>query len=260
MARRVPVDAFKPVIPPTSPRSNPRNNPRTAEAATAGSDFDREARSVVPIRPALVKPAGPTHVIEKGDTLWQVAAWHRADLDAILRWNPRVDPRTLRLGARILVPGGERMPARPRAVPRRVVATSTVRSTPRSTPAPAPTQTSGHRWPLPVKGLITTRFSSRHPGIDIAAPSGTTVRAIAGGKVVWAGWKDNGGGYVVVIRHPDGMVSTYNHNREVTVERGQVVEAGQRIARVGATGRATGPHLDLRIEMNDRLIDPLKLY
>ncbi|MGK2850306.1 MAG: M23 family metallopeptidase, partial [Candidatus Limnocylindrales bacterium] len=65
---------------------------------------------------------------------------------------------------------------------------------------------------------------------------------------------------VVVIRHPDGMVSTYNHNQVVTVDRGQVVVAGQRIARVGATGRATGPHLDLRIEMDGRLIDPLKLY
>ncbi|MFP5343939.1 MAG: peptidoglycan DD-metalloendopeptidase family protein [Candidatus Limnocylindria bacterium] len=198
---------------------------------------------------------GPIHVIEKGDTLWQVAAWHGADLEAILRWNPRVDPRNIRLGARILVPGGERMPARPRVMPRRIVATS-----PTQPSTPAPTATRGHRWPLPVKGRITTRFSTRHPGIDIAAPSGTTVRAIAGGTVVWAGWKDNGGGYVVVIRHPDGMVSTYNHNKEVTVERGQAVQAGQRIARVGATGRATGPHLDLRIEMNGRLIDPLSLY
>ena len=103
-------------------------------------------------------------------------------------------------------------------------------------------------------------YPTRHPGIDIAAPSGTPVRAIARGKVAWAGWKDNGGGYVVVIRHPDGMVSTYNHNKNVAVRRGQSVAAGQQIARVGATGRATGPHLDLRIEMGGRLINPLKVY
>ena len=89
---------------------------------------------------------------------------------------------------------------------------------------------------------------------------GHPVRAIAAGKVTWAGWKDNGGGYVVVIRHPDGMVSTYNHNTDVAVARGESVRAGQDIARVGATGWATGPHLDLRIEMDGRLINPLKVY
>jgi len=118
----------------------------------------------------------------------------------------------------------------------------------------------GHGWPLAIKGQISNGYSSRHPAIDIAAPSGTPVLAIAAGKVTWAGWKDNGGGYVVVIRHPDGMVSTYNHNKDVAVARGESVRAGQAIARVGATGWATGPHLDLRIQMDGRLINPLKLY
>ncbi len=115
-------------------------------------------------------------------------------------------------------------------------------------------------WPLPVRGTITSRFSAGHPGIDIAAPAGTTVRAIASGTVTWAGWKTNGGGNVVVIRHPDGMVSTYNHNQGVAVARGDQVSAGERIAWVGSTGWATGPHLDLRVEMGDRLVDPLDLY
>lgn len=184
-----------------------------------------------------------------GDTLWQIAAWHRADLAGILTWNPGIDPRGLVRGQRILVPGGAPMPpkAEPPAAARR------------ATPAPLP-NSGRHLWPLPIRGTITTPFSSAHPGIDIAAPAGTPVRAIAGGTVEWAGWKANGGGYVVVIRHRDGMISTYNHNREVLVRPGQVVAAGQRIASVGATGWATGPHLDLRVEMGGRLIDPLSLY
>jgi murein DD-endopeptidase MepM/ murein hydrolase activator NlpD len=56
------------------------------------------------------------------------------------------------------------------------------------------------------------------------------------------------------------MVSTYNHNRDVAVRRGQLVEAGQQIAWVGATGLATGPHLDLRIEMGGSLVNPLVVY
>ena len=94
----------------------------------------------------------------------------------------------------------------------------------------------GHLWPLPVGRTITNRFSAAHPAIDIAAPLGTSVRAIAAGTVIDAGWRSNGGGNVVVIRHPDGMVSTYNHNRDVAVRRGQLVEAGQQMA----TGRRHG--------------------
>lgn len=193
-------------------------------------------------------PAGPVHVVRRGDTLWQIAVSHRASLRLVLRGNGDIDPRRLVAGQRILVPGGRPMPKDRPAAPAR------------SAPAPvAKTRAGRHVWPLPVRGIITTRFSKAHPGIDIAKRAGTPVRAIASGTVTWAGWKTNGGGYVVVVRHRDGMVSTYNHNRRVLVRRGQAVAAGQRIAEVGATGRATGPHLDLRIKMGDRLVDPLRL-
>jgi murein DD-endopeptidase MepM/ murein hydrolase activator NlpD len=149
-----------------------------------------------------------------------------------------------------------------------------VRRIPNARPTPRPTQravlaviidqnsgadTRRHLWPLAIRGTISSRFSSTHPGIDIAAPSGTPVRAIASGTIAWAGWKTNGGGYVVVIRHPDGMRSTYNHNRGVAVRRGDRVTRGQRIAWVGESGRATGPHLDLRIQMGGRFVNPLAL-
>lgn len=196
-------------------------------------------------------PDGPVHVVRPGDTLVQIAAWHRVELPPIVKWNPTADPRRLVSGQEILVPAGAPMPVVP---PELVVA-----PTPRSAgPTPVSGQAS-HLWPLPVKGSLTRRFSSAHPGIDLAAPAGTPVRAIEGGTVVWAGWKTNGGGYVVVIDHPDGMTSTYNHNQGVDVSAGQVVATGEVIARVGATGWATGPHLDLRIEIGGRLIDPLRL-
>jgi murein DD-endopeptidase MepM/ murein hydrolase activator NlpD len=122
-----------------------------------------------------------------------------------------------------------------------------------------PSKSARHLWPLTIRGTISSRFSATHPGIDIAARSGTPVRAIADGTIAWAGWKTNGGGYVVVIRHSDGMRSTYNHNRGVAVRRGDRVTRGQRIAWVGESGRATGPHLDLRIQMGGRFVDPLAL-
>jgi murein DD-endopeptidase MepM/ murein hydrolase activator NlpD len=203
-----------------------------------------------------------------GDNLWTIARNHSASLAAILRWNAGVDPDRLVAGQRILVPGGTRMrTARSPATPRPTVRTTTTRpaapnrASPRTTTSPrttAPARSAGgHVWPLAVHGTITTRFSAAHPGIDIAAPLGTPVLAVAAGTVTWAGWKDNGGGYVVVIRHPDGMLSTYNHNSKLLVRVGDAVAAGQAIARVGSTGWATGPHLDFRIEMGGRSVDPL---
>ena len=196
-------------------------------------------------------PTGPTHIVAQGDTLWTIARRHSADLASILRWNAEVDPQHLVAGQRILVPGGSTMAPLPR---------------PAAAQTPAAPQTvtrvaaGGHLWPLPVRGLLTTRFSSRHLGIDIAAPKGTPVRAIAAGTVVWAGWKDNGGGYVVEIKHSDGMLSTYNHNGTITVQVGDKVAQGTTIALVGSTGWSTGPHLDLRIQMSGRFVDPLAYF
>jgi LysM repeat protein len=249
--RPIPPEAFRPFTLPAEDGPagaqlvgragrNLDSDPATETAVTAGP---------VPA-PDPAPPTGPVHVVRRGETLWQIAIWHRAGLQPILRWNDGVDPRRLVAGQRVLIPGGAPMPARP-------TAPTTTRS---SSSAVGRPMAGRLLWPLPVRGTITSRFSAGHPGIDIAAPAGTTVRAIASGTVTWAGWKTNGGGNVVVIRHPDGMVSTYNHNQGVAVARGDQVSAGERIAWVGSTGWATGPHLDLRVEMGDRLVDPLDLY
>ncbi len=200
--------------------------------------------------PAATPPPGPSHVVRAGDSLWSVAVMHDVSLSAVVRWNPAANPARLRVGSTLRVPGGRAVTLPPAAAPRPAPA-------PRTLPRP---RLRAHRWPLAIRGTITTTFSSRHPGIDIAAPAGTSVRAVAAGVVAWAGWKDNGGGFVVVVRHPDGMVSTYNHNRRVLVEVGQRVLGGERVAEVGFTGNATGPHLDVRIEMGGRFVDPLSLY
>ncbi len=226
----IPATVAPPPIPSASPSPSPTPSPTTQPTP----------------------PAGPVHLVRTGDTLWQIALWHEVKLEVLLRWNPTAEPSALMAGQEIVVPGGAPMPDRARIQAPKATAD------PRPRPTRAPV--ARHLWPLPVPGIITTRFSSAHPGIDIAAPAGTSVRAIAAATVVFAGWKDNGGGYVVVLRHPDGMISTYNHNQSVAVRAGQEVAAGQRIARVGSTGWSSGPHLDLRIEMGGRLVNPLRLF
>ncbi|WP_405674991.1 transglycosylase family protein [Streptomyces sp. NBC_01511] len=84
--------------------------------------------------------------------------------------------------------------------------------------------------------------SGYHTGVDFPVPTGTSVKAVAGGTVVSAGWEGSYG-YQVVIRHADGKYSQYAHLSALNVRDGQKVNAGQRIARSGSTGNSTGPHL-----------------
>lgn len=256
-----------PSIAPSPTTDQARRDPATAPAQVpagaavtirGGGPDALSFTAIVKATPTPVPaPAGPTHVVASGDNLWTIARRHSAELAPILRWNEGIDPDRLVAGQRILVPGGAKMTPVPQPTP---VKPRTASVGPVTVDPPAVPRDGDHLWPLAVRGDLTRRFSSAHPGIDIAAPQGTRVRAIAEGTVVWAGWKDNGGGYVVEIEHADGMRSTYNHNSRLNVERGDNVAQGDTIALVGSTGRSTGPHLDIRIRMGGRLVDPLRLY
>lgn len=99
----------------------------------------------------------------------------------------------------------------------------------------------------------------QHPGIDLAAPVGSTVRAIMKGQVVYAD-KYAGYGKVVTIRHREGYVSVYAHLDELLVNPGQKVNAGEFIGRVGSTGRSTGPHLHFEWRKDGKPRDPLEYF
>ncbi|MFB7993156.1 transglycosylase family protein [Streptomyces sp. NPDC056002] len=124
-----------------------------------------------------------------------------------------------------------------------------------------------HDVTAPVSASIGTPYHAAgsswskgyHTGVDFAVSTGTTVKAIAAGHVVSAGW---GGsyGYEVVIRHADGKYSQYGHLSALSVKAGQRVVAGQRIARSGSTGNSTGPHLHFEVRTAHGFgsdIDPL---
>ncbi|RLE11625.1 hypothetical protein DRJ04_07695 [Candidatus Aerophobetes bacterium] len=99
-----------------------------------------------------------------------------------------------------------------------------------------------------------------HPGIDYAAPTGTPVSSIGEGVVIFAGWK-GGFGRFVKIKHPNGYITSYGHLSRIAkgIRRGKKVAQGQVIGYVGATGLATGPHLDFRIAKNGRYLNFLRL-
>lgn len=118
------------------------------------------------------------------------------------------------------------------------------------------TQGSSEEPLLPVKGTISSGYGWRHDpidggvrhhnGVDIAVPTGSPVKSIAAGKIVFSGPR-GGYGNLVVIDHGDGSQSLYGHNSQLTVAAGQEVAAGEVVAMSGSTGRSTGPHLHFEL-------------
>jgi murein DD-endopeptidase MepM/ murein hydrolase activator NlpD len=118
---------------------------------------------------------------------------------------------------------------------------------------------SGLIWPVngPVVSPFGMRWGRMHEGIDIAAGYGTPIEAAAGGTVVYAGWEDGYGNFVV-IDHGDGLATAYGHQQRIAVANGQSVTQGQLIGYVGCTGHCFGPHLHFEVRVNGTPVDPLR--
>ncbi|MFE5142679.1 peptidoglycan DD-metalloendopeptidase family protein [Streptomyces fagopyri] len=209
---------------------------------------------------AAEKAAPKTYVVKAGDTLAKIAdrqhvsgGWKKlyADNRAVVG----ADPTVIRPGLKLTIGGRGATPssasaATPTSV-RPAVAAATVTRTAAATAAKA----ADAGYTLPVEGAtIGTGYkvpgsmwsSGYHTGVDFVVPTGTTVRSVAAGTVVSAGW---GGAYgnQVVVQHADGRYSQYAHLSALTVSAGQAVTEGQQVGLSGATGNVTGPHLHFEI-------------
>jgi len=102
------------------------------------------------------------------------------------------------------------------------------------------------------------KIARPHYGVDYAAPAGTPVSTVGDGTVVFAGYKGPNGN-LVIVRHPNGYTTSYGHLSRIAkgVRRGAEIRQGDVIGAVGATGLATGPHLDFRIRRNGTFLNPL---
>jgi len=92
--------------------------------------------------------------------------------------------------------------------------------------------------------------------MDIAAPTGTPIRAADGGRVAIAGWVGGYGNYTC-IQHTGSLSTCYGHQSAIRVSVGQQVSKGQVIGAVGSTGHSTGPHLHFEVRVNGSAVDPL---
>lgn len=127
-----------------------------------------------------------------------------------------------------------------------------------------PTAETPNIWP--VAGPISSYYGYRtspggigstfHEGVDIAGDYGTPISATAAGTVTQAGWV-GGYGYLVEVKHADGIVTRYGHNSAVLVYEGQHVDQGSMIALMGSTGNSTGPHCHYEVRIHGEAVDPM---
>ncbi|MDI6869901.1 MAG: peptidoglycan DD-metalloendopeptidase family protein [Bacillota bacterium] len=130
---------------------------------------------------------------------------------------------------------------------------------------PGTSQAAAKNMLWPVRGRVTSDFGWRvhpvfrsrrfHSGLDIAAPHGTPVAAAAGGTVILSGWV-GGYGKTVIIDHGGGISTLYGHNSTLLVKEGELVRAGQTIAKVGSTGISTGPHVHFEVRRDGEAVNP----
>lgn len=190
----------------------------------------------------LIVSSGGVHRVRAGETLSSIAKRYGVTVQSLVAVNNLADPDRIATGQRLIIPpmGGGAVEALTRTAGAGV-------------PRPF------GRWP--VTGTVSSSFGLRsgrqHEGLDIAAPHGTPVRAVAPGTVTYADWAGTYG-LLVIIDHGGGIETRYAHASRVEVSVGQRVNAGDVVARVGSTGRSTGPHLHFEVRVNGQAVDPAR--
>jgi len=194
--------------------------------------------------PAPVAAAGVHHRVERGQTLWRIASLYGVSVDELVRRNGLSDPDALEEGTLLFVPGA-----------------TTVLEVPLLGTRAATVDHAGWEWPVSggriVSGFGARRSTHRHQGLDIDGSAGQPVLAVQDGRVVYSGSGMRGYGKTVIIDHGNGVTSLYAHNSKLLVQRGQRVQRGQPIGRLGRTGRASAEHCHLEIRRNEVPVDPL---
>lgn len=186
------------------------------------------------------------HRVRAGESLWRIARMYQVGIEEMQKANPGLAPSfVIQPGQLIRIPATANLKG---AVPQEYPSRGLMPSF------------SGFSWP--VFGHITSGYGLRksgfHHGIDIACALNTPIKAVKGGKVVFAGHR-RVYGYTVIIRHKDGTETLYAHAKKILVKKGDKVAKGQKIATVGVSGRTTGPHLHFEVHHEGKTVNPLMI-
>jgi len=186
-----------------------------------------------------------THTVLAGETIYHIAQEYGVSVGRLMAANGLSDPRELRVGQTIVIPGSYRA--------------GIAQSERGVHPYAGEHASRQFMWPV-AQGVVSSGFGIRngamHDGVDIAAPAGTPVYAADSGVVIFSGTL-HGYGNTVIIRHDDGYVTVYGHNERNLVAEGVRVARGQEVGQIGRSGRTTGANLHFEVRCDNVAKDPL---
>jgi len=189
------------------------------------------------------------YVVQKKDTLYRIAINNGMTVEELMQLNNLTSP-DLKVGQKLYLSGK-----------------------PRPEPLPSPTDVLTEEelmkrekirddLIMPVEGKVISEYGLRngrpHKGLDLGAKAGTPIYAVLDGTVVYSGVQGSYGN-VIVIEHPDFVMTVYAHNEKNLVNVNEVVKQGQQIATVGSTGNAQGTHLHFEYRLKGKAINPRKV-
>ena len=231
----------------------------------------------------LKRPKIKFHVSRAGETAYGVARRYKIKMGALVRINRIRPPYRLRPGQKLRLPESLLKTSQARGAWREKAVSSNRVKTGISTshnkvklyrpksyqkwPGNSPrssakvTRSGRKKFLWPVKGRVIVGFGPRkggfhNDGINILARAGAPVRSAEKGKVIYVGNQLQGFGNLVLIKHSQGWISAYAHGSSVLVKRGNFVERGQVIAKVGRTGNVDRPQLHFELRRGDEAVDP----
>lgn len=270
--------------------------PRQTAAVAAAAPAPTLAPPVS--KPVAVAAPSSVHVVNRGDTLMNIARRNNVPVADLARANNLEQSAKLSLGMKLTVPGAKSAAVAPVAQP---VTTAPVQQV-AAVAAPAtrnpaivgqpqsarlaqsgtnviaeekpaaeaaapvkPSEATGalptFRWP--VRGKVITSYGAKtngkaNDGINLAVPEGTPVKAAEDGVVAYSGNELKGYGNLVLVRHSNGYVTAYAHASELMVKRGDTIKRGQIIAKSGQSGEVASPQLHFEIRKGSSPVDPLQ--
>ncbi|MGC1400944.1 MAG: M23 family metallopeptidase [Candidatus Binatus sp.] len=187
-----------------------------------------------------------THVVAPGETVYHIATEYGVSVGRLMAANGLTDPRELRVGQVLTIPGAYRGAS---------IGTAS------SGVHPYTGERASRQFQWPVQnGVVSSGFGIRngamHDGVDIAAPVGTPVYAADTGVVIFSGML-HGYGNTVIIRHDASYATVYAHNQRNLVSEGARVACGQQIGEIGRSGRTTGANLHFEVRRDNVAQNPL---
>ncbi len=216
--------------------------------------FDVSVRSIINLNglhpPYLLKPGqkiklskGSIYSVKKGDTVYGVSRNNGILMSELARMNALKSPFALKVGQKLKLPSQ-----------------STTSQT-NKVLSLVPSKISGQGFMWPLKGKLLSSYGPKqagyhNDGINIAAPLGSNIHASDSGVVVHASNKLKGYGNLILIKHQNGWVTAYAHAGKILVSKGQQVNRGQIVAKVGRTGRVTHPQLHFEMRKGSRAVNP----